>query len=317
MHSSSRLFPVGLIRAEFAGDLNEDVYELNPQVSDDATVRVALTRVTVPAWEAPRQPIILLHGEFDNRRQWLSPEGSGFAARLAHEGFDVWLPEMRGHGLSPENKEWSTNTLSAIAVEDWPALQAFVIEQSGMAPLWVGAGLGGLSLGYALINVPAMGHGTAGVVFVDSATSHWSRRLRRLSIRQRWLVKCRGHADGQLLNWGVEREPWSLLTELQGWRDLRKTGQHPVWDQLRVIKAPSLVVGIRDEEDDARAFQGRLGSLSKNLLLDRQPRGSPGPRVVLGLAEAEVVNWLHHAALAEAATPSSNSGSFRCSDFML
>jgi pimeloyl-ACP methyl ester carboxylesterase len=295
MHSSSRLFPVSLMKAEFAGNLNEDVYELNPRVSPDITVRVAVTRVTDPAWKGRRRPIILLHSEFHNRRQWLSPEGRGVAAHLAEEGFDVWLPEMRGHGLSPVHKKWTGNTLSAIAVEDWPALQEFVAEQSGMAPLWLGLGIGGLSLSYALIHAPAMARSAAGIVLVDCATGHWHRELRRLSMTQRWSISRRGYADGQALKWGVEREPWSLFAEMQGWHGLRKKGQHPVWDQLRAIKLPSLIVGIRDDEADTRAFQGRLGGIRKDLLVihPRADQDLEGP-LGSGQTETAILEWLQH-----------------------
>lgn len=293
MHSSSRLFPVSLMKAEFAGDLTEDVYELNPRLSADVTVRVAVTRVTDPSWEGRRTPIILLHSEFHNRRQWLTPEGRGFASRLAEKGFDVWLPEMRGHGLSPINKGWSANTLSTQSVEDWPPLQAFVAEQSGAAPLWLGLGIGGLSLSYALIHVPSMAQASAGVVFVDCATAHWRRKLRKLSVKQRWRINRSGWIDGQALNWGVEREPWSLFAELQEWRGLRKADQHPIWDQLRAIKAPSLVVGMQDKETEIRAFQGGLGGTRKDLLVVH-PTADGELQGALGSEETElaILNWL-------------------------
>lgn len=293
MNSSSRLFPVSLMKAEFAGKLNEDVYQLNPRVSPDLTVRVTVTRVTDPAWEGRRTPIVLLHSEYHNRRQWLTPEGTGVAARLAERGYDVWLPEMRGHGLSPLNKHWSSNTLSAIALEDWPPLQSFVAEQSGMAPLWLGLGLGGLGLSYALIHMSAMHSGAAGIVLVDTATAHWHQELRNLNVKQRWSISRRGYADGQILNWGPEREPWTLFSELQQWHALRKAEQHPVWDQLRAIKVPSLVVGIRDDEADTRALQGRLGGAQKELMVvhGKPERMRAGP---LGSNETElsILDWL-------------------------
>lgn len=292
MHSSSRLFPVSLMRAEFAGNLNEDVYLLNPRISSDPTLRVAVTRVTDPAWEGSRRPIVLLHSEFHNRRQWLTPEGGGFAARLAQAGFDVWLPEMRGHGLSPAHDDWAANRLSAIALEDWPALQAFITEQSGTAPFWLGLGLGGLSLCYALIHAPSM-TSPPGLILVDSATRHWANQMRQLGVKKRWLISRRGYVDGQALGWGVEREPWALFNELREWQRLGRSGQHPVWDHLRAIKARSLVIGVRDLETQVRSFQGRLGGARKELLVfhanPRRPFEGP-----LGAGEVEsgILGWL-------------------------
>ena len=47
MQSSSDLFPVALMSAEFRGDLSEDVYRLKPSNSPDFSVELALTRLGV------------------------------------------------------------------------------------------------------------------------------------------------------------------------------------------------------------------------------------------------------------------------------
>lgn len=292
MHSSSQLFPVSLMKADFAGSLAEDVYQLNPRISPDISVRVAVTRVTDPAWEGPRRPIILLHSEFHNRRQWLSPEGKGYAGHLARAGFDVWLPEMRGHGLSPVNKRWLTNTLSSMALEDWPALQAFVAEQAGLEPVWLGFGLGGLSLSYSFIHAPGMAD-AAGLVLVDCPMGHGFPSWRKLNLKQRWLAQRRGYLDGPALNWGVEREPWALYAELRGWHRRRKTGRHPIMDQLRAIKVRSLVIAMHEDETRARAFQGRLGGVNRDLRVIR-PLGDQqlaGP-LACDEVEAAILEWL-------------------------
>ena len=114
MRSSSKLFPVSLMAAEMAGPFHEDVYELRPGNSSDASVSISVTRVSDPRRPRLGKPVVLVHREFGNRRFWFAPDGQGIAADLAHAGFDVWLPEMRGHGLSPRNQRWTRNTLSDI-----------------------------------------------------------------------------------------------------------------------------------------------------------------------------------------------------------
>ena len=107
MQSSSNLFPVALISAERRGDLSEDVYRLKPGNSPDGTVELAVTRLGLAdAPESRGIPVILLHGSFSNRRFWYSPKGIGLGAYLARQGFDVWVPEMRGHGLSKRNQDY-------------------------------------------------------------------------------------------------------------------------------------------------------------------------------------------------------------------
>ncbi|MEX5623669.1 alpha/beta fold hydrolase, partial [Pseudomonas syringae] len=101
MQSSSTLFPVALLSAERRGDLSEDVYRIKAGNSPDPSVELALTRLGLAdQGQAVGVPVILLHGSFSNRRFWYSPKGVGLGAYLARAGFDVWIPEMRGHGLS-------------------------------------------------------------------------------------------------------------------------------------------------------------------------------------------------------------------------
>ena len=107
MQSSSRLFPVALISAEIRGDLSEDVYRLKPGNSPDASVELAMTRIGLADPSMRRGvPVILVPGSFSNRRFWFSPKGVGLGAFLARAGYDVWIAEMRGHGLSPRNRDY-------------------------------------------------------------------------------------------------------------------------------------------------------------------------------------------------------------------
>src|SRR5690606_36740903 len=117
MQSSSRLFPVVLSRAEIRADLSEDVYLLRHGISSDSSVELALTRLGRVDAEKPGVPVILLHGSFSNRRFWYSPKGIGPGAYLARAGFDVWIAEMRGHGLSPRNQSYRHNQVRDYAAE--------------------------------------------------------------------------------------------------------------------------------------------------------------------------------------------------------
>ena len=92
MQSSSSLFPVALISAEFRSDLSEDVYRLKPGNSSDYSVELALTRLGQAGSEHARGvPVVLLHGSFSNRRFWYSPKAIGLGPHLARCGFDVWI----------------------------------------------------------------------------------------------------------------------------------------------------------------------------------------------------------------------------------
>src|SRR6218665_2352672 len=151
MQSSSALFPVALMSAEFRGDLSEDVYRLKPSNSPDFSVELALTRLGMADHGETRGvPVILIPGSFSNRRFWYSPKGIGLGPYLARAGFDVWIAEMRGHGLSPRHLDYRKNRVADYARYDLPAIAAFVREQTGQAPHWIGHSLGGITLAAAL-----------------------------------------------------------------------------------------------------------------------------------------------------------------------
>lgn len=271
MRSSSRLFPVSLMATELAGDLHEDVYQLNPGISADPTVRLAVTRVTDPAWDGERFPVILLHAEFKNRRQWLTPKGEGFAALLARYGFDVWLPEMRGHGLSPRNRDWALSHTQLLAEEDLPPIHRFVSEQSGQSPAWIGRGQGARLLAHGLVHTRLLPRYVPGVVFIEpgSPRRHWTENAMRLI--ERWKLSRRERISGSERDWGTEDEPAVLLRDIyRQQRRYRRGKRHPVFDGLRVIRCPALVVSLGDDDDEVRNFAGQLGGQVRQTLLSHR-----------------------------------------------
>lgn len=225
MQSSSKLFPVALISAELRGDLTEDVYLLKPNNSPDLSVELALTRLGRAGADVARgTPVVLVHGRFGNRRHWYMPGGHGLGAWLARAGFDVWLAEMRGHGLSPRNLGYRHNCVADYARYDLPAIAAFLAEQCGQPAHWLGHALGGLTLVAAL----AAGHLTetevASLVVCGAQARHlrgalglpvlnWGARLllrRREQVAAGWLGLEAGPEDEPV---GVVRDSlrWSAL----------------------------------------------------------------------------------------------------------
>lgn len=287
MQSSSRLFPVTLLATEMAADLYEDVYLLNPGVSLDSSVRVAVTRVRDPAWQGRRVPVVLIHREFQNKRQWLSPGGEGLAALLARYGFDVWLTEMRGHGMSPRNRDWAQGYIGLLAEEDLLPVQRFVEEQSGVPPAWLGQGLGARLMAYAMINHQRFLRLVPAAVFVDPgrAGSHWTES--QATLGEKLGLRRRQRFLGGLHGWGPEDEPGALFRDLyRSQKRYRKGNGHPTHEGLRVIRCPGLVVGVEDDTDTVRSFAGNLGSQVRHTLSPRNDgrssatdQGTPGTAV--------------------------------------
>lgn len=256
MQSSSDLFPVALISAERRGDLIEDVYRLKPANSPDISVELAVTRLgLVEPPDTRGVPVVLLHGSFSNRRFWYSPKGIGLGAYLARAGFDVWIPEMRGHGLSARNQAYRHNRVADYARYDLPAIAAFVREQSGQIPHWIGHSLGGITLAAAL-----GGHylGTAAVASAalfgsQISRTYWPLKIPPVEWSGRLLLKRFPHLSGSRLKRGPEDEPIGLALESMRWYGLfRRFGdaERDWWAGLSEVQVPVLAVAAAGDDQD-------------------------------------------------------------------
>ncbi len=276
MQSSSNLFPVALLSAERRGDLSEDVYRIKAGNSPDPSVELAVTRLGLADQGRPQGvPVILLHGSFSNRRFWYSPKGIGLGAHLARAGFDVWIPEMRGHGLSPRNIAWKHNSVADYARDDLPLIGAFVREQSGQAPHWVGHSLGGTTLVAALgggfLNAEQM----ASVALFGTQVSrvYWPLKVPPLTWGVKLLLKRWGQISGPRFKRGPEDEPIGLVLESMRWHGLfGRFGdkQGDWWAGLAEVDVPLLAVaGAGDFQDPVwacRKLFDQLGGARKQFL---------------------------------------------------
>ncbi|WAG80827.1 alpha/beta hydrolase [Metapseudomonas furukawaii] len=255
MQSSSELFPVALMGAELRGDLTEDVYRLKPGNSPDPSVELVLTRLGCFGAGSGGVPVILVHGSFSNRRFWYSPKGLGLGPYLARAGFDVWIAEMRGHGLSPRNQHYRRNRVADYARYDLPAIAAFVREQSGRVPHWVGHSLGGITLAAALGGQYLDDDHAASVALFGSQVSrvYWPLKVPPLEWGGRLFLRRFQVLSGSLLKRGPEDEPIGLAIESLRWHGLFGRfgdAERDWWAGLADVRVPVLAVAAAGDHQD-------------------------------------------------------------------
>jgi pimeloyl-ACP methyl ester carboxylesterase len=226
-----------LIRAEHLGRYSDDVYLVKHNTDQDKTVEVAVSHFS-PGFRSKRpepgalQPVVLVHGAFQNRNQWLGMQGEGLAGWLVEQGLDVWLMEMRGHGFSPRNRDYQKNTAEACASYDIPAVNAFVLEQTGRKPIWIGHSLGGVAVATAVAAEQLTVDNCAGLALLGTQVLKrpWYLWLPLSGVSLRTMMKLKGELDGQKTAMGPENEPVGVVNEY-----LRRQGLFGKW-QLRETK---------------------------------------------------------------------------------
>ena len=283
MQSSSKLFPVALVSAELRGDLTEDIYRLKPGNSPDSSVELYLTRIGLAgAPGAGRVPVILVHGGFSNRRFWYSPKGIGLGSYLARADYDVWLVEIRGHGLSPRNRQYRFNTVADYARYDLPAIAAFVSEKSGQIPHWIGHSMGGIILSAAVGGHYLSEQQVASLALFGSQISrtYWPLKVPPLAWTGRALLKRLEVISGARGDRGPEDEPAGVVIESLRWHGLfGRFGdkQSDWWAGLAEARMPMLAVSAQgDREEPAwacRKLFEQFGSPNKQFVLLGREQG--------------------------------------------
>ena len=190
--------------------LVEDVYLITPNNSEDQSVQLAVTHLSKPDRD-PGVPLVMIHGQFSNRSVWFDHQGNGLAEYLVELGFDVWMPEMRGHGLSPENQRYQENSLQDYILYDLPAIQEYLKTRTEGPFVWFGYGVSAIALSVALAQKTLEVEAIKSVVLlgVDDPRGMWRRRA--LNRVLRWRERIRGYIEADGLSGEMEPEAYRLI----------------------------------------------------------------------------------------------------------
>ncbi len=101
-------------------------------------------------------PVFMLHGAVENGTIFYSRTGKGLASYLARNGYDVFVADLRGHGLSaPGITRESGFGQTEHIMEDITVFVEKIIELRGFAPqVWAAHSWGGVFMTAHLARVP-------------------------------------------------------------------------------------------------------------------------------------------------------------------
>ena len=179
----------------------------------------------VPVEPRYRQPVLLIPGIACNRTIFDLNDERSLARDLSGRGFDVWIAEPRGMGLSAR-AGWKAYFLDDydfddILSKDIAAVIGWLRKKTGGESVWwVGHSLGGL-LGYAWLGRRGE-HGLAGLVTVSSPV-HLARSLELAP----WMSLSKGMRLGKAV---MLRPIARFVSPLAGWSD-RFVSSLVVWPE--------------------------------------------------------------------------------------
>jgi pimeloyl-ACP methyl ester carboxylesterase len=166
--------------------------KLPPNLEPDDT----LTYRTEDGWQigirhypGPGETVLLVHGMAANHFNWDYRRELSLAAVLQDDGWDVWVPEMRGDpsGVAPSRRAARSFNFDDYARKDLPAAVDAVLAATGKDALyWVGHSMGGILLYTALTQYPEKI--AAGVAISSPATLEKKKPIYRLVKHGGWLL---------------------------------------------------------------------------------------------------------------------------------
>lgn len=175
--------------------------------------RLHVRRIRDQATSGP--PALLVHGAVENGRIFYTDSGKGFAPFLASHGYDVFVLDLRGRGLStPAVSRESTFGQTESIVEDIPAAARLIAKLRGPVPqLWGAHSWGGVLMLSTFARVEDLRELVCGFVFFGTKRSVrvWNReRLKNISLYWHTLApvisRVKGYLPAKDLGFGADNE---------------------------------------------------------------------------------------------------------------
>jgi len=170
--------------------------------------------------------ILMLHGLLEDGTIFYSRQGHGLAHYLAEQGFDVFIPDLRGKGRSwPPVRSWASYRIGDAVNLDIPAILDTISNLKGHLPtFWVTHAWGGVLASSFLSRFPGYRNSLNGLINFGTHRVAAHKSLARLI----WIdglfgwignlvARCKGYIPGRSLQMGVEDEYLGMRQDSLDW----------------------------------------------------------------------------------------------------
>lgn len=233
----------------------EEVESVVHRITTPDDEQLALTRLQSSDATTEDSPIVLVHGTYTDRTFWMTSDGFGLGPFLARRGFDVRIPELRGHGRSPKGDGFERWTAEDHIRLDLPSVHETVIAEGDGSPVWVGHSAGGLYLLGALARTWIDPDEVQAVAVFGTQISEGEAYLKNRFVAGtvKAAIDLVGRFPAPLLGMGPEVEPPGEMAELIGWKAEGRwtdSSGRSYWDGLAELELPfRAYAGAGDETD--------------------------------------------------------------------
>lgn len=239
-------------------------------------------------------PVLMLHGLLEDGTVFYSRAKRGLAYRVASQGYDVYIPDLRGKGRSwPHLTDILQYRIVDAVTMDIPRLLEAISLHCGRSPqFWVAHGWGGVLLTSFLARYPQYRSATAGLVYFGTRrVATVSNLHRRVLVDALWgwvaglVSRIKGFIPGGLLRMGASDEFSSMRKENLAWMEggawIDPSDQFNYGSALSegLEYPPSLYIASKSDISygnprDVGAFMREIGSHNGRLIVLDKEGGS-------------------------------------------
>lgn len=233
-----------------------------------------------PAPDRAAPIVLLVHGAFSGHTIWLRGSGrrgaDGFAGLLKERGFDVWLADLRGHGVADREPAPRTWWFDDLITRDLPALLTRLRRETAGRPLAVvGHSAGGVAALGALARAGDRPVADALVTLGTPGPSHMGLVRYSGAVGCRTLALILGRFPARILRLGRDDEPGLMFAQWMAWNTAGRWLSRNGFDYLEALaRVPTPYLGVAGERDPlfspayaCREIVDRIGSSRKDLYI--------------------------------------------------